>query len=333
MADKFSKYAVKKEDKFSKYRATPQQIEEYHNNLDQPQEETKGFGGIASDAMSKGLQAAFNFLPSAAALPGEAYGAGKQLLTNYPRYAANAIGGFGQLGHSLLSSLGNTRDYLAKKELIPQSTPSFRLPESVLPKEYNYAEALGATGHEPGDELIRSGAKQLFTAAPANKLFELASEIPLTKGVGAKKLEAVKAGLRERGATKLNISNDILKDAKQYLPKDEPTKKLLSKAKSGDYDALFTLQSDLRKRGSALQRSFSGAERNHGFDAQNLRQRLLNGMKDSIRTQGHGDLADLMHLGQKRYAQHMKYRKPVTGAAALALGYPKAKKIIKLLTD
>lgn len=296
-------------------------------------EETKGIGGIATDAMSKTLQAAFNFLPSLQQLPSEAVGAGKQLLTNYPRYAANAVGGFGELGHGLLSIPGNTRDYLARKELIPQSTPSFRLPESILPKEYNYAEALGAKGHEAGDELIRSGAKQLFAAAPATKLFELASEIPLTKGVGGKKLNAVRAEIKNRGGFNLEIPKDILKDAKQYLPKDAPTKKLLQKAQSGDYDSLFTLQSDLRKRGSALQRSFSGAERNHGFDAQNLRNRLLNAMKEDLGKKGHGDLADTLSLGQKRYAQHMRYRKPVAGAIALGLGHNKIKKIYNLLTD
>lgn len=302
------------------------------NEDEQPEySESKGFSGIASDALSKAIQAPFGFIQGLKQLPSETMGAGRQFLTDYPRYAQNIGAGFGQLGHGILSAPGATRDYLARKELIPQETPSFRLPESVLPRDFNYAEALGAHGKQAGDELIRSLPLQVAMAPLVNKALSVAGEIPLTKGVGGKKLNAVRQGLNERGVNKLRIDKDIIKDAKQYLPKDTPSKKLLARASTGDYDALFTLQSDLRKRGSSLQKSFSGAERNHGFDAQQLRQRLLNGMKADIRSQGHGDLADLLHLGQKRYAQHMKYRPYAIGLGAMAVGHSPIEKLIKKL--
>ena len=291
-------------------------------------DESKGFGGVATDALQKALEAAYGLPGALMALPEEAYGAGHQILTN-PRRALQNIGaGFGELGHGILSAPGGIRDYLARKDLVPQHAPSFRLPESLLPREYNYGEALGAEGLEAGDTLLKGIPKGVAAAPFANKLFQLAGEIPLTKGVGGKKLNMVK-----RGIGGLDISKDILKDARQYLPKDTASKKLLKQAKTGDYKALFTLQSDLRKRGNSLKLSSSGADRLHGFDANKLRARLLNEMKEDLSRKGHKDLSELLHLGQKRYAQHMKYRPYVGLAAGLTLGQSPLKKLFHYFMD
>src|SRR5580658_7019383 len=114
MSDKFSKYAATpeqekqyREDKFSKYRATPEQIEAHQRSpIEEGEPEDKeatGFGGVAQDILSKGIQTPFDLFQGAMEAPGEGYGAIKQLLTNYPRYAGNAVAGFGELGHKLLS--------------------------------------------------------------------------------------------------------------------------------------------------------------------------------------------------------------------------------------
>lgn len=330
MADKFSKYAVKKEDKFSKYRAPAAS----HQQEEAPEEST-GFGGVASDAINKTLQFPVNFALGALNLPEEAYGAGKQAITEPSRFSQNIGAGFGQLGHNILSAPGGLRDYLAKKELIPQSTPSLRLPESILPKEFNYADALGAKGHHAGDELIRSLPSQLASAPLATKIFEGISEIPLTKGAGARPLQQAKKLASERGISGLNISKDIFKEVKDFLPKNLPTKRLLESAKKGDYDKLFTLQSDLGASARQLTKSASGAERLHGFQANDLRQRLLQGMRESLSKSGHEDIAKLMGKGQKKYAQALKLNekvyKPIKKAAGYtglgALGYEAIKKL------
>lgn len=306
------------------------------NPQEEMSSESTGLSGVASDALNKTLQFPVNLAIGALNLPEEAYGAGEQALTEPSRFAKNIGAGFGQLGHNILSSPGGIRDYLAKKELISQNTPSFRLPESILPREFNYAEALGAKGNKRGDQLIRSIPGQIAAAPLATKIFEGISEIPLTKGAGARPLQQAKKLASERNVTGLKIPKDIFKEVKDFLPKNLPTKKLLEMAKKGDYDKLFTLQSDLGASARQLTKSASGAERLHGFQANDLRQRLLQGMRESLSKAGHEDIAKLMGKGQKKYGQAIKLndkvykpiKKIVGYGGAGALGYEGLKKLV-----
>lgn len=315
---------------FSRESASLRPIFTRESKEESPMEET-GISGIVSDALGKTVEGAFNFPLAVAEFPGEAYGAGKQFVTDYPRYAKNVLAGFGQLGNSILSAPGNVRDYLAKKELISPESPSFRLPESILPRDYNYSEALGVEGHKPGDELIRSLPSQVASLPLFDKIFSAIESVPLTKGLAAKPLKNAQRLLEERGAPSLSISKDILKESQDFLPKNLPTKNLLKEAAKGDYKTLFSLQSDLGKAARELSKSSSGAERLHGFQAHDLRQRLLQGMKDSLAEQGHEDVANLLTKGQNKYRQHMKYRKPVLTTAVGLAGLDPTVKLIKLL--
>ncbi len=290
-----------------------------------------GFSGIGLDAISKFVGYPFALAEGLKNLPSEALGGASQITTDIPRFSKNILSGFGEIGNKILSAPGATRDYLVEKELLGKNSPSFRLPESILPRDFNYSEAVGINDHKPGDELIKSIPEQLLLAPLFNKIYPHVSEIPLSKGVGGKKLNAVREEIGERGVKKLDVDKNLIKDAQQYLPKDSASKKLLQRARNGEYDALFTLQSDLRKRGTSFKRSLSGADRQHGFDAHDLRAKILNEIKGDLRTKGHSDLADLMHLGQKRYAQHMKFRKPAIGLAALAIGHNKLGDIYNLI--
>lgn len=161
--------------------------------------ESKGLKGVASDAFNKAIETAMNIPSALINLPGEIYGAGKQAITEPKRALQNVGAGFGELGHNVLSAPGNVRDYLAKKDIVSEKSPSFRLPESVLPKDYNYAEALGVKDEQPGDALLRglpSGAAMAPFASA------IASKIPgITNKSIAKKLSIDKrAAINEAGA-------------------------------------------------------------------------------------------------------------------------------------
>lgn len=285
----------------------------------QPQE-SKGIGGVATDALGKMLQSVYGIPAGLMALPGEAYGAVNQLATNPKRAAQNFGAGFGELGHGVLSAPGNIRDYLAKKDLISQKSPSFRLPEEVLPKDYNYGEALGAEGNQPGDELIRGIPTGVASIPFANKLFSALEEIPVTRKIAAKPLKKAEQLIAERDIGKFSIPKDIFKETKDFLPNNTPYKKLLQQAKKGDYKDLFTLQSDLGMVSRELNKSASGAERLHGRQAGDLRKRLLDSMKEHLNKGGHEDISKLISKGQNKYRQHMKFKKPVQNAALIGLG-------------
>lgn len=125
----------------------------------------KGFSGVAHDigkSFSNILPSIMDFITS---VPGEIKGA----VSNSSRIPQNIAAGVSMGGHGLLSTPGNIRDYLAEKELISQKTPSFRLPENILPKEYNYAKSVGLNDVKPGDALIQA----LSAGAPYAAVGEL----------------------------------------------------------------------------------------------------------------------------------------------------------------
>lgn len=297
-------------------------------------EESKGFSGVATDAIGKALQAIYGIPSGLAALPGEAYGAGKQAVNDRPRFAQNLGAGFANLGHGVLSAPGNVRDYLVKKDIAPKDSPSFRFPESVVPKEYNYAEALGAKGHKPGDELIRGIPAGIASIPFANRLFAALSDIPITGGAGARALNEVQHGLHERGMGRIGLPPEIEQDIvnNQFLRNTAANRRMMDRARRGNYNDLFSLQSDLGRRQRGFTRNPFFSEREFGRDIGLTRQDLLTHMRNQIREAGHGDLADLMQHGQNRYRQAMAFQPWRDAAIAAALvgvpGYHKLKKLL-----
>lgn len=115
----------------------------------------KGLKGVAQD-INKSIQTIpENLLEMVKQMPGQLGGAFYQATHEPGRAVKNVFAGLGQGGAGLLNTPANIRDYLAEKELIPQETPSFRLSESVLPRNYNYAEGVGIQGEIPGDAFLQ----------------------------------------------------------------------------------------------------------------------------------------------------------------------------------
>lgn len=182
-------------------------------------------------------------------------------------------------------------------------------------KERDYSKMFGIKG-EPtaADEAIQfasefaaplgAGAKSV--AKGATKLAQIMADLPLTKQMASQALKKADALAVNRGVSGIQVDKDILKDIKQFLPNTTPYKKLMDAAKKGNYQSLFTLQSDLGKSGRQLIKSASGAERIHGIEAHKARERLIGSMVEKLKESGHHDIAELMKHGQNRYRQYHK---------------------------
>jgi hypothetical protein len=95
---------------------------------------------------------------------------------------------------------------------------------------------------------------------------------------------------------------------------------LIDESGYGDYNRLFSLQSDLGKHAGGMSKDwFSKANRAHGRAGLGVRGNILNEMKNSMRQQGHGDIADLLTKGQDEYRRYMKF-KPYRNALLAAGG-------------
>lgn len=186
--------------------------------------------------------------------------------------------------------------------------------------EHDYGKMFGLTGKpttsDQAIQMISEFALPIGGAAKAGAkgikaIGKAVTDLPLTRKMASKALREAKQLAGERNITNLKVDKTVLKDIAQFLPKTEPYRKLIKSAHSGNYDPLFTLQSDLGKHSRQLMKSSSGAERLHGIEAGNTRQRLIESMQKKLIANGHTDIAELMKHGQNRYRQYNKIHKNV----------------------
>ncbi len=194
---------------------------------------------------------------------------------------------------------------------------------SYLPNDtQNYADVWGQKGQGTiADNLIQKGVEIAPDVIGGLNALRSLKILPHLTAKGASK-NIVKA--RQLGKTRnmgpLDVNPDLVEDTRQFLPNTTPYRNLIDEAGYGDYNRLFSLQSDLGKHAGGMAKDwFSKANRAHGRAGLEVRGNILNEMKNSMRQQGHGDIADLLTKGQDEYRRYMKF-KPYRNALGVAAG-------------
>lgn len=263
--------------------------------------------------------------------------------------------GLSDTGANISQLPGDIYSYVTGKPSYKSPRPSFReyAPESSAGQA---AESIGEfvapfglpgiAGSAIGTKLLpRALAGSAIGAAESENrplgailggIGGVASELPIRKVVGAKYLNKVEKELKSRGVSPLKVPEEIFEDIIQnkFLSNTSANRRLLEKARQGEYKDLFSLQSDLGQRERAyLKDVFSAANRQFGRDIGETRRGLLNEMRSLISQQGHEDLAKLLSHGQNRYRQYMKLRPYMIGAGGLVAStqLPYYKQIKQLL--
>lgn len=183
---------------------------------------------------------------------------------------------------------------------------------SYLPYDtQNYADVWGQKGAGSTlDNTLQKGVEIAPDVIGGLNALRSLKLLPHLTRKGASK-NIVKA--RELGKTKniapLEVNPDLTEDTRQFLPNTTPYRNLIDEAGYGDYNKLFSLQSDLGKHAGGMSKDwFSKANRAHGRAGLEVRGNILNEMKNSLRQQGHGDIADLLTKGQDEYRRYMKFK-------------------------
>lgn len=216
---------------------------------------------------------------------------------------------------------------------------------SYLPNDTeNYADVWGQRG--PGttlDNVLQKGVE----IAPdviggVNALRSLKLLAHLTRKGASKNIVKAREMGKSRNIGPLDVNPDLIEDTRQFLPNTTPYRNLIDDAGYGDYNKLFSLQSDLGKHAGGMSKDwFSKANRAHGRAGLEVRGNILNEMKNSLRQGGHGDIADLLTKGQNEYRRYMKF-KPYRNAllaAGAAYSLPRnvlidlAKKLATMKSD
>lgn len=251
----------------------------------------------------------------------------------------NVGAGLANLGHSIINAPHdiaqnfNNQNQEWQKALNEKGLSNFNIPRvnfdlaNAIPhqKDYNFAEMLGQKG-EPtlSDSIVQKGIQYspeiLGGANVVKNLFPY-----LTRKGASRTLAEARKLAAERNIAPIEVDSELIKDAAQFLPKTTPYKNALKDAQTGDYNALFKLQSDLgRHAGDYAGSKFSAAERSHGKAGMATRNALLDEIHKGLQSQGHHDISNLLRLGQKEYARYMRFKplrnKIIKGVAYGGLG-------------
>lgn len=209
-----------------------------------------------------------------------------------------------------------------------QNGQSSHLADYLPYDETNYADVLGQKG--PGttvDNIIQKGTEFApDVIGGINALRGLKLLPHMTRRGASKSLAKARQLGKSKNIAPLEVNPDLIEDTRQFFPNTTPYRNLIDEAGYGDYSRLFDLQSDLGKHAGGLSKDwFSKANRAHGKAGLQVRGNILNEMKQSLRQQGHKDIADLLTKGQDEYRRYMKFKpyRNVLGAAAGAYALPK----------
>jgi hypothetical protein len=114
----------------------------------------------------------------------------------------------------------------------------------------------------------------------------------------------VKGAIKKRGIS-TPVDPQFISQAEEVLPKTRASKKLISDAASGDYEAVHDLQSQLYKKGTAGLASDDIALQNQGDEILDLRSKINDELKNNLMQSGHVDIAHVLEQGKGVYKKLM----------------------------
>lgn len=313
-------------DEFEQYKVSKQPTDDFEQYKVQNKNKSERFGtslGLAGpriyEDVSKGLYKAAQSIPSywekaKTEVPGILNPYGQ--VAQHPFHAAGqGLAGLNEAINSVAQFPLNVSKYGSERlNLLPKGVTNAI--QSITPEDTTEAiNQLFGKPKYPGEAAIRGVGRNIV---PITGVTKAASGMPhLTQRGATKKLKNARQMAEEREIGKLNVDQQLINDARQFLPKTSPNRKNIKDASKGDYNALFRLQSDLGKQSSDYAKSlFSAAERQHGRAGLETRNKLLDAIHENLQSQGHHDISNLLRRGQNDYRRYAKF-KPYRNALAL----------------
>lgn len=210
---------------------------------------------------------------------------------------------------------------------IPAPHPTLEAPDTPYSEQLqgllnqaipeDYAQKYGPKNQGLLDAMIQSGITHAPELAIGGGLARIAAPLVLRRAAAGPLNQAARMAT-ERNIAPLNISRELIEDTRQFLPNTAPYRRLIDKAMTGDYHALFRLQSDLGRASREYARNpFSAAERHFGRAGGDLRHELLGEKARALEEAGHADIAEAQRLGQEQYRRYMQARPYIRGGALL----------------
>ena len=172
-------------------------------------------------------------------------------------------------------------------------------PESPL-KGAAMDAALGSLPYagKLGYKAAKSVIGKLKTADPVKLIKSIQKAHDTDMQASSSLYEAVKDSAKSRGINRIPIDESIIEQATQHFPKTLRAQNLIKKAKTGDYEALHDLQSEIGRKGSKWLSSPDMANANAGEEMLEARDALNTQLEDFFDKTGNYDLGDMLRSGR-----------------------------------
>lgn len=105
----------------------------------------------------------------------------------------------------------------------------------------------------------------------------------------------------KRGANLLPVTQDILDKSKKFLPESDEVNTLIEKVKTGNYQALRDLQTELGNEGANYSASSLPSDRNRAKEIFKFRDDINNKIYNHLKDAGHEDLANDLNIARNKY--------------------------------
>ncbi|MCL5071765.1 MAG: hypothetical protein M1308_12870 [Actinobacteria bacterium] len=248
------------------------------------------------------------------------------------------------VGKGIINAPYNLNQYLARKHLIPFPQVLGKLGKIIphLPEDTGLEKSLGLQADkEKGDELIRAvpelaaaleggvslakQGKRFFTAPDLKQAIrETQNKVNKATKESGKIFDEVENTVESEGISKVPIDQNIIKQAEKYLAKTTANKELIKKAKTGDFKALRSLQSDLRTKGEKALSSVLTAENTMGEEILSLRDQVNHSIQKHLENTGFKNLADKLNQARNDYKN---IKETYFSSPALAKVFGKSQKV------
>lgn len=254
------------------------------------------------------------------------------------RGIAGLFGGEGlhesELSHpeSILQSLGRGAGVLSEGGLLaaPFALGAEGASAGVLPAYISRALGAGSSGAllDPGSlkhrlgEGLQYGATSLGLEAlqPLAKMTKLlvggfkpraAADIILDKYKDlshniSESFQGIAEEAGKRGVTKIPVKKNLFNEILKLGPKTTTYKEFVEKAKSGDYESLRKLQTELWKRANRLDKSGLGSEADVADRLREIREDINGSIEKTFKEKGHHDLAEKLNKARGDYKDLME---------------------------
>ncbi len=144
--------------------------------------------------------------------------------------------------------------------------------------------------------------KSIFTKiAPRSWVERVQKGHDVMKGKAEDMFNFIKDQIPHRKIPNIGMSEELLNEAEQHLPVTRATKKLIENARSGDYNAVHKLQSDLGRRGFGRLASEDYAQRDVGEEILDTRDKLLEKIKNHFDETGNKDLSETLDKARSQW--------------------------------